>query len=129
MLFFSKKVYCRYYNCLREELEGSEYLSIFFPMNVIRCPRRVGAKYMSISFDMKGEEPQEPIPLVYRVFESELLLWTRYLKNRDILIWVDSEFCRKEKNSLGARSENFSETSYEASKCQKRVSRREDEKF
>ncbi|EFP00713.1 hypothetical protein CRE_21180 [Caenorhabditis remanei] len=69
---YGKKVYCRYYNCLREELEGSEYLSIFFPMNVIRCPRRVGAKYMSISFDMEGEEPQEPIPLVYRVFETPI---------------------------------------------------------
>ncbi|KAF1755305.1 hypothetical protein GCK72_021874 [Caenorhabditis remanei] len=69
---YGKKVYCRYYNCLREELEGSEYLSIFFPMNVIRCPRRVGAKYMSISFDMQGEEPQEPIPLVYRVFETPI---------------------------------------------------------
>ncbi|EFO85150.1 hypothetical protein CRE_21474 [Caenorhabditis remanei] len=65
---YGQKVYCRYYNCLREEISNSSYQSIFFPMNVIRCPRRIGVKYMSISFDSE-EIPQEPIPLVYRVFE------------------------------------------------------------
>ncbi|EFO98052.1 hypothetical protein CRE_13236 [Caenorhabditis remanei] len=40
-------------------------------MNVIRCPRRIGVKYMSISFDSE-EIPQEPIPLVYRVFEAPI---------------------------------------------------------
>ncbi|EFO98863.1 hypothetical protein CRE_23863 [Caenorhabditis remanei] len=66
-----QKVYCRYYNCLREEISNSSYQSIFFPMNVIRCPTRIGVKYMSISFD-KEEMPQEPIPLVYRVFEAPI---------------------------------------------------------
>ncbi|EFO92654.1 hypothetical protein CRE_16402 [Caenorhabditis remanei] len=65
---YGQKVYCRYFNCLREEISNSSYQSIFFPMNVIRCPRRIGVKYMSISFDSE-EIPQEPIPLVYRVFE------------------------------------------------------------
>ncbi|EFO83207.1 hypothetical protein CRE_27952 [Caenorhabditis remanei] len=68
---FSEKVYCRYYNCLREEISNSSFQSIFFPMNVIRCPRRIGVKYMSISFDSE-EIPQEPIPLVYRVFEAPI---------------------------------------------------------
>ncbi|EFP06194.1 hypothetical protein CRE_12362 [Caenorhabditis remanei] len=68
---YGQKVYCRYYNCLREEISNSSYQSIFFPMNVIRCPRRIGVKYMSISFDSE-EIPQEPIPLVYRVFEAPI---------------------------------------------------------
>ncbi|EFO85125.1 hypothetical protein CRE_21467 [Caenorhabditis remanei] len=66
-----QKVYCRYYNCLREEISNSSYQSIFFPMNVIRCPRRIGVKYMSISFDLE-EISQETIPLVYRVFEAPI---------------------------------------------------------
>ncbi|CAL2038963.1 unnamed protein product [Caenorhabditis brenneri] len=57
-------------------------------MNVVRCPRRIGAKYVSISFDHK-EKPkeQEPIPLVYRAFEcecqsglAEVLIFSTYLK-------------------------------------------------
>ncbi|EFO92499.1 hypothetical protein CRE_17701 [Caenorhabditis remanei] len=68
---YGQKVYCRYYNCLREEITNSTYQSIFFPMNVIRCPRRIGVKYMSISFD-SDEIPQEPIPLIYRVFEAPI---------------------------------------------------------
>ncbi|EFO88201.1 hypothetical protein CRE_16541 [Caenorhabditis remanei] len=67
----TQKVYCRYYNCLREEISNSSYQSIFFPMNVIRCPRRIGVKYMSISFNSE-EIPQEPIPLIYRVFETPI---------------------------------------------------------
>ncbi|EFO85143.1 hypothetical protein CRE_21473 [Caenorhabditis remanei] len=65
---YGQKVYCRYYNCLREEISNSSYQSIFFPINVIRCPRRIDVKYMSISFDLE-EITQEPIPLAYRVFE------------------------------------------------------------
>ncbi|KAF1756444.1 hypothetical protein GCK72_012897 [Caenorhabditis remanei] len=68
---YGQKVYCRYYNCLREEISNSSYQSIFFPMNVIRCPRRIGVKYMSISFDLE-EISQETIPLVYRVFEAPI---------------------------------------------------------
>ncbi|EFO89093.1 hypothetical protein CRE_15209 [Caenorhabditis remanei] len=68
---FSEKVYCRYYNCLREEISNSSYQSIFFPMNVIRCPRRIGVKYMSISFNPE-EISQEPIPLIYRVFDAPI---------------------------------------------------------
>ncbi|CAO4372474.1 unnamed protein product [Caenorhabditis nigoni] len=69
---FGQNVSCMYYDCLREEIENSRYESVFFPMNVIRCPRRIGAKYVSIGLDGNGNGPktQEPIPLIYRSFET-----------------------------------------------------------
>ncbi|CAL2038961.1 unnamed protein product [Caenorhabditis brenneri] len=40
-------------------------------MNVVRCPRRIGAKYVSISFDQEeNPKEQEPIPLIFRAFET-----------------------------------------------------------
>ncbi|PIC31874.1 hypothetical protein B9Z55_012421 [Caenorhabditis nigoni] len=68
---FGQNVSCMYYDCLREEIENSRYESVFFPMNVIRCPRRIGAKYVSIGLEENGNGPktQEPIPMIYRNFE------------------------------------------------------------
>uniref|UniRef100_A0A1I7V2D8 Glycosyltransferase family 92 protein n=1 Tax=Caenorhabditis tropicalis TaxID=1561998 RepID=A0A1I7V2D8_9PELO len=40
-------------------------------MNIVKCPRRVGAKYMSISETLE-ETPQEPIPLMFRAYPIPL---------------------------------------------------------
>ncbi|CAO4377152.1 unnamed protein product [Caenorhabditis nigoni] len=40
-------------------------------MNVVKCPRRVGAKYVSIS-SSKYAKPQQSIPLIFRAYPSPM---------------------------------------------------------
>ncbi|CAI2353676.1 unnamed protein product [Caenorhabditis sp. 36 PRJEB53466] len=64
---FSKKVFCRYFDCHRREIQNSAYASFFFPMTAVHCVRRAGAEFMSITFG-KHDEPQEPIPIIKRMY-------------------------------------------------------------
>ncbi|CAI2352359.1 unnamed protein product [Caenorhabditis sp. 36 PRJEB53466] len=66
---FGQPIFCRYYDCKREEIPSSAYSSFFFPMNVVQCPRRVGVMYVSISNSL-SETPQDPIPLIFRVYPT-----------------------------------------------------------
>lgn len=65
-----RKAYCHYYDCNRQEIPGSVFDSFVFPMTAVHCPRRAGAKYMSLTFE-KEDTPQEPIPLINRVIKSD----------------------------------------------------------
>ncbi|CAL2028236.1 unnamed protein product [Caenorhabditis brenneri] len=66
-----QSVYCRYFNCQRQEILGSEWKGLIFPESVVHCPRRVGAEFVSITKEME-DEPPTPMRLKYRVFEKPL---------------------------------------------------------
>ncbi|ULT86951.1 hypothetical protein L3Y34_006593 [Caenorhabditis briggsae] len=68
---YGQLIHCRYFDCNREEIPDSVYQSFFFPMNVVKCPRRVGAKYVSIA-SSKYAKPQQPIPLIFRAYPSPM---------------------------------------------------------
>ncbi|CAP21207.2 Protein CBG24645 [Caenorhabditis briggsae] len=62
-------VYCRYYDCQRNELLGSHWKSTVFPESVVHCPRRIGAEFVSISREMDDRAPT-PMRLKFRIFDS-----------------------------------------------------------
>ncbi|CAL2042736.1 unnamed protein product [Caenorhabditis brenneri] len=65
---FGRKVYCRYYDCNRQELPDA-FQSVVFPESTVYCGRRVGAKYISISED-KVTVPETPILIQNRVLDG-----------------------------------------------------------
>ncbi|EGT43423.1 hypothetical protein CAEBREN_30637, partial [Caenorhabditis brenneri] len=68
---FRNAVTCRYYDCNRVEIHSARFKSRVWPLTVISCPRRIGVEYVSVSFDDDDEEDvQEPIPLIFRDYES-----------------------------------------------------------
>ncbi|PIC33846.1 hypothetical protein B9Z55_013684 [Caenorhabditis nigoni] len=64
-----KGVYCFYYDCNRNELPGTRFLSFVFPMTAVHCPRREGAQYVSLGFEKEFPPKEEPIPFLNRMFE------------------------------------------------------------
>lgn len=68
---FRKRATCHYYDCNRVEIHAARFKSRVWPLAVITCPRRFGAEYVSVSYE-EDEEPQEPIPLTYRAYDSKL---------------------------------------------------------
>ncbi|CAP34005.1 Protein CBG15826 [Caenorhabditis briggsae] len=62
-------VYCRYYDCQRNELLGSHWKSTVFPESVVHCPRRIGAEFVSISREMDDRAPT-PMRLKFRIFDK-----------------------------------------------------------
>uniref|UniRef100_A0A1I7T723 Glycosyltransferase family 92 protein n=1 Tax=Caenorhabditis tropicalis TaxID=1561998 RepID=A0A1I7T723_9PELO len=68
---FKKTVYCRYFDCKRQEIVGAEWKGIVFPESVVRCPRRIGAEFVSVIKEMEDEVPT-PMRLKYRVFEKPI---------------------------------------------------------
>ncbi|KAF1769958.1 hypothetical protein GCK72_001775 [Caenorhabditis remanei] len=63
-----QSVYCRYFDCKRNELVGSEWKGVIFPESVIHCPRRKGAEFVSVTKEMR-DEPPTPMKLKYRIYE------------------------------------------------------------
>uniref|UniRef100_A0A2Q4T1Z2 Uncharacterized protein n=1 Tax=Caenorhabditis japonica TaxID=281687 RepID=A0A2Q4T1Z2_CAEJA len=66
---FGRNATCLYFDCNREEIPGSRFDSNVVPITAVTCPRRYGAEFVSLSFN-ESEQPQEPIPLTFRVFED-----------------------------------------------------------
>uniref|UniRef100_A0A1I7TYD2 Glycosyltransferase family 92 protein n=3 Tax=Caenorhabditis tropicalis TaxID=1561998 RepID=A0A1I7TYD2_9PELO len=64
-----QEVYCRYYDCEREEIPESAWLGVVFPESVVECPRRIGAEFVSVSRSAE-EEPPTPVRLTFRAFEE-----------------------------------------------------------
>uniref|UniRef100_A0A8R1I588 Glycosyltransferase family 92 protein n=1 Tax=Caenorhabditis japonica TaxID=281687 RepID=A0A8R1I588_CAEJA len=63
----SKKVYCRYYDCNRQELNGTAWQTIMFPLSAAYCIRQAGAVYMLLT-DSPDESPLfDPVPLTLRI--------------------------------------------------------------
>ncbi|CAI2354053.1 unnamed protein product [Caenorhabditis sp. 36 PRJEB53466] len=67
---YGKKVYCRYFDCNRRELNGSAWDTIMFPLSVAFCARRAGALFMGVTETADGELLSEPVPLTVRVSEK-----------------------------------------------------------
>ncbi|CAD6194838.1 unnamed protein product [Caenorhabditis auriculariae] len=65
---YSRKVFCRYYDCTRSEI-GPAFLSKVFPESTIYCGRRPGAKFISLTHEL-DEEPLTPIPIMDRTFDE-----------------------------------------------------------
>ncbi|CAD6194837.1 unnamed protein product [Caenorhabditis auriculariae] len=61
---FNKKVYCRYFDCHRREIEMA-FESRVFPESTVYCGRRAGAKFMSLTEKLE-EKPQPPVPILDR---------------------------------------------------------------
>ncbi|CAL2040186.1 unnamed protein product [Caenorhabditis brenneri] len=64
-----RTAFCHYYDCNRVEIPGSQFESFVFPMTAVHCPRRRGAYFVSLTFE-EDEKPQEPIPLLNRIFRE-----------------------------------------------------------
>ncbi|CDX47508.1 Glycosyltransferase family 92 protein [Caenorhabditis elegans] len=67
-----KQLYCRYYDCKRNEIRGSAWLGTVFPESVIQCPRRIGAEFVSVSENLEKESDITPVGLTFRVFEEPI---------------------------------------------------------
>ncbi|EGT43512.1 hypothetical protein CAEBREN_11799 [Caenorhabditis brenneri] len=65
-----KPAFCRYFDCHQREIPNSTWQSSFFPLNIVYCVRRAGAKFVSISFEMDGSHAKPPVPLIFRAFEE-----------------------------------------------------------
>ncbi|CAD6191375.1 unnamed protein product [Caenorhabditis auriculariae] len=61
---FGQQVYCRYYDCKRNEL-GKPQKSLVFPETTVYCPKRRGAVYMSLS-KTETDNPENAVPLIDR---------------------------------------------------------------
>uniref|UniRef100_A0A1I7V037 Glycosyltransferase family 92 protein n=1 Tax=Caenorhabditis tropicalis TaxID=1561998 RepID=A0A1I7V037_9PELO len=77
-----RTAYCHYYDCNRIEISGSKFKSFVFPMTAVHCPRRIGAQYVSLSFEDKPPT-EEPIPLLNRIFECDLISYL--IKNNNLI--------------------------------------------
>ncbi|CAL2042772.1 unnamed protein product [Caenorhabditis brenneri] len=62
---YNKTVYCRYYDCRRNEIPD-QFESVVFPESTVFCARRPGAKYISISETLE-EKPEYSIPIIPRI--------------------------------------------------------------
>ncbi|CAI5448307.1 unnamed protein product [Caenorhabditis angaria] len=62
---------CVYFDCNREEIPDTRFKSRYYPYNIVYCPRRYGAKYMSLDLE-DGNEIPEPIPMIYRIYEEPI---------------------------------------------------------
>uniref|UniRef100_A0A8R1HS59 Glycosyltransferase family 92 protein n=1 Tax=Caenorhabditis japonica TaxID=281687 RepID=A0A8R1HS59_CAEJA len=69
ILFLGKPIFCRYYDCNRQELPQSSFQSFFFPLTAVHCARRANATYISLSFGASEPAP-DAIPLLKRVFSK-----------------------------------------------------------
>ncbi|CAB05267.2 Glycosyltransferase family 92 protein [Caenorhabditis elegans] len=65
----NQKMYCRYYDCERNEIPGSAWRGVVFPESVIECPRRIGAVYVSVSREMEEVAPT-PVRLKFRAYKE-----------------------------------------------------------
>ncbi|EFO87970.1 hypothetical protein CRE_05484 [Caenorhabditis remanei] len=63
--FSSELVYCRYYDCKRKEMVH-QMTSFIFPEYTVYCPRRSGAKFISISENLE-DKVQYPVQIVKRL--------------------------------------------------------------
>ncbi|CAI5448304.1 unnamed protein product [Caenorhabditis angaria] len=61
---------CVYFDCNREEIPNSRFLSKYLPYNIVFCPRRYGAKYISLDLEDGNSEMPEPIPMIYRIYKK-----------------------------------------------------------
>ncbi|CCD64462.2 Glycosyltransferase family 92 protein [Caenorhabditis elegans] len=62
---YNTTVFCRYYDCRRNEImDGFE--SVVFPQSTVFCARRPGAKYISIS-KTHDEVPEFSVPIIPRI--------------------------------------------------------------
>ncbi|CAL2044306.1 unnamed protein product [Caenorhabditis brenneri] len=66
---YGKRATCVYYDCNRKEIPSTRFQSRVIPLTVVSCARRYGAEYVSLIFD-EDEEPQDPIPLIFRAYEQ-----------------------------------------------------------
>lgn len=66
----NQKMYCRYYDCERNEIPGSAWRGVVFPESVIECPRRIGAVYVSVSREMEEVAPT-PVRLKFRAYKGK----------------------------------------------------------
>ncbi|KAF1753297.1 hypothetical protein GCK72_019853 [Caenorhabditis remanei] len=66
-----QRLYCRYFDCKKQEISGSSWQGIVFPESVIHCPRRIGAEFVSVS-KYKTEDFPNPMRLKFRNFEKPI---------------------------------------------------------
>uniref|UniRef100_A0A1I7T6J3 Glycosyltransferase family 92 protein n=2 Tax=Caenorhabditis tropicalis TaxID=1561998 RepID=A0A1I7T6J3_9PELO len=64
-----QRLYCRYFDCKKQEIYGSEWQGIVFPESVVQCPRRIGAEFVGVSRETE-EEIKNPMRLVFRNYDK-----------------------------------------------------------
>ncbi|CAL2042774.1 unnamed protein product [Caenorhabditis brenneri] len=62
---WNSTVYCRYYDCRRNEIHD-HFQSVIFPQSTVFCARRPGAKYISISKTL-NDITEYSVPIVPRI--------------------------------------------------------------
>lgn len=65
-----KPAYCHFYDCHQQEISNSTWRSSFFPLNIVYCVRRAGAKYISISLEKHSVAEKPPIPMIFRAYKD-----------------------------------------------------------
>ncbi|CAL2042771.1 unnamed protein product [Caenorhabditis brenneri] len=63
--FSTGKLYCRYYDCHKKQMVR-QMVSFVFPESTVYCPRRAGAKYISISESLE-DKGQYPVQILKRL--------------------------------------------------------------
>ncbi|CAI2355033.1 unnamed protein product [Caenorhabditis sp. 36 PRJEB53466] len=62
---FNRSLYCRYYDCRQKEMVRQR-ASFVFPESTVYCPRRAGAKFISLTESIE-DTAEYPVPIVKRL--------------------------------------------------------------
>ncbi|CAI2354526.1 unnamed protein product [Caenorhabditis sp. 36 PRJEB53466] len=68
---FGTQVFCRYFDCNRDELPVSVFPSFMFPLSAAYCARRAGAVYVSLTDEMFSRvDEMNTVPIVFRAYKQ-----------------------------------------------------------
>ncbi|CAB3396705.1 unnamed protein product [Caenorhabditis bovis] len=62
---YGRVVYCRYFDCQRNEIK-QPFEAFVFPESAVLCGRRIGAEYLAVSNEPDGELPENPVKIIRR---------------------------------------------------------------